>query len=103
MRTIDADALREKLEHTDTDVCADYGDGFCQFGYSHSLVNLLLSETPTIDAVPVVHGRWSGEEIFPDFPTLNGYCCSNCKQHQGRRTNYCPNCGAKMDGEDNVG
>ena len=53
---------------------------------------------PAADVVPVVHGRWSGEEIFPNFPSLNGYCCSRCYQHQGRKTTYCPNCGAKMDG-----
>lgn len=37
-RLIDANALKDKLEYTCTDVCADYGDGFCEHGYSTQLV-----------------------------------------------------------------
>lgn len=56
---------------------------------------------PTIDAVPVVHGKW-------EWNANNGYYyCSNCKTVSPREDqdgeycdcpNYCPNCGAKMDG-----
>lgn len=53
-RLIDAYEFAKKLENTDANVCADYGDGFCEFGYSRSLLRLLLSETPTVDAVEVV-------------------------------------------------
>ena len=63
----------------------------------------ILDEAPTVDAVEVVHGRWitdglgDGERI-----------CSVCKRyalytHRDRYdqylTTFCPNCGAKMDGE----
>lgn len=48
---------------------------------------------PVADVEPVRHGRWL---INPD-----GYYpyCSECKQEPARciMTNYCPNCGAKMD------
>jgi hypothetical protein len=53
-RLIDANALLEKMEHASTDVCADYGDGFCEHGYSTQLFRLMVSETPTVDAVEVV-------------------------------------------------
>lgn len=61
-----------------------------------------IDEAPTVDAVPVVHGRWvhhyhdSGEPIDDKW-----YCseCHMCNDH--RRTWYCPNCGAKMDGDGN--
>lgn len=53
-RLIDADEFAKTLEKTDANVCADYGDGFCEFGYSRSLLRLLLSEAPTVDAVEVV-------------------------------------------------
>ena len=57
-------------------------------------------QAPTVDAVPVVHGRWIDTDYKPDI-----YCkCSVC----GRRVyayddgyNYCPNCGARMDGDGN--
>lgn len=55
------------------------------------------------DVAPVIHARWvSG-------PT--GLRCSNCRTPLNRHTakemvlgsNYCPNCGAKMDMEDEHG
>lgn len=53
----------------------------------------------TVDVVPVVHGRWISKNH-------HGYewvfVCSNCGYIDGYpfndRSNYCPNCGAKMDG-----
>ena len=53
---------------------------------------------PAADVVPVVHGRWETNSDRPD--TL---ICSMCKcgfdmwKHDPH--NYCPNCGAKMDGD----
>ena len=54
-----------------------------------------LQEIPAADVAPVRHGRW----IVTDVIT-----CSEC-QHFTRsefagRWNYCPNCGARMDKED---
>ena len=91
-RLIDANALLEKMENTSTDVCADYGDCFCLHGYSTQLFRLIVSETPTVDAVEVVHGRWEtieGREYL-------GCLCSNCQKWSDAKTNYCPNCGADM-------
>lgn len=54
-----------------------------------------IIDLPTVDAVPVVHGRWvdAGRGIK---------ACSNCnhgiKEHMACANHYCPNCGAKMDG-----
>lgn len=55
---------------------------------------------PTIDAVPVVHGRW----ILEREPNGKPYCfhCSVCDgdfHHIGIKsaTKYCPNCGSRMD------
>ena len=46
----------------------------------------------TVDAVEVVHGRWkqTGMHLLP-------YECSVCGSKEEGRTNYCPNCGARMD------
>lgn len=59
----------------------------------------LLNELPSIDAVPVVHGRW----IYGITLNHEWRKCSECLVSQdifGCFT-YCPNCGAKMDGETN--
>lgn len=53
-----------------------------------------IVEAPTVDAVEVVHGRW--------IPCENGgYNCSNCDRRVAFlvHNRYCPNCGAKMDGD----
>ena len=56
-----------------------------------------LQDAQTVDAVEVVHGRWQKSE--PGYSI-----CSHCKADvaifSGHR-NYCPNCGAKMDGDGN--
>ena len=51
--------------------------------------------TPTVDAVEVVHGRWIQSE--PGY-RLCSHCMADVAIYSGHR-NYCPNCGAKMDGD----
>lgn len=71
-------------------------------GYCTEDVN--LNSIPAADVVPVVHGRWGEYETFPLTQSLNGYPCSKCGTHFSSSRivfmNYCPNCGAKMDGEE---
>lgn len=93
MRLIDADDLKEKLKHTSRDVVMDYGEGFVVSGYSEQLVCLLISEAPTINAAPVVHGRWKSGQVLEK--------CSVCGKKGFPEWRYCPSCGAKMDGGDN--
>ena len=94
-RLIDADEFVKTLEMTSADVCADFGDGFAEFGYSRSLIRLLLSEAPTVDAVEVVHGRWIQDK---QSKFEHRYNCSACNYRLiDEPCNYCPNCGAKMD------
>lgn len=60
----------------------------------------ILSALPTVDAVPVIHGLWTIEDRHAaTYP----YCCSNCTAHHRARYDYCPSCGAKMDGKDGDG
>ena len=57
---------------------------------------------PRVDAVEVVHGRWimylDGDSIVPDRFYRYSVCCDS---GWGRKWPYCPNCGAKMDGDRN--
>ena len=63
-------------------------------------VRFLVDSQATVDAVEVVHGRWiwtiTGEEDYEQY-----YRCSKCNDHSYSEYNYCPNCGAKMDGDGN--
>ena len=51
-------------------------------------------------SVEVVHGRWS-PVTYGLGVCVTRWMCSNCKKYENvpARTAYCPNCGAKMDGD----
>lgn len=53
-----------------------------------------LNEVPIADVAPVVHGRWKCHKYIEE------YQCEICGHFVrfGTVKNYCPNCGAKMDG-----
>lgn len=55
---------------------------------------------PAADVAPVRHGRWVHEHISEGYAWV---ICSECEAviHKiliNKRLNYCPNCGARMDG-----
>lgn len=62
----------------------------------------MIENFPAADVAPVVHGKWV------EYPRAHYFKCSNCKYtvphrkanlFNGKREyNYCPHCGAKMDG-----
>lgn len=56
-----------------------------------------------LEIVEVVHAKWE-ERYVPNggYVAWNGYYCSVCGK-QAVKSNYCPNCGAKMDGGDGDG
>lgn len=76
----------------------DMNYGYIAEMQADSLADYLIANGVTIDAVPVVHGRW----IYDHWCEFK---CSNCgywldsKPYKGRE-NYCPNCGVKMDLEE---
>ena len=98
MIPIDADALFDALRDNEFQT-------FCPLDE----VDVVIDAAPTLDYAPVRHGEWD-DKIVP-------FCnvCSVCKvfvdracfptvRHKGilmpkiGALNYCPNCGAKMDG-----
>jgi hypothetical protein len=61
----------------------------------------LVDSVPIVDVAPVVHGRW--EYIPQTLNTLSQLRCPFCGWWSldpsiDGTYNYCPNCGAKMDG-----
>ena len=49
------------------------------------------------DVAPVVHGRWV-THYRSGTPVAEGYVSTCCDMWNNRKSDYCPNCGAKMDG-----
>ena len=71
-------------------VSKDYVDGM-------AYVLDLLDNLPSADVEPVRHGRWIADLTNPYGMR---YICSECDVKRRFRSNYCPNCGAKMDKEE---
>ena len=52
-------------------------------------------EEDSADVAPVRHGRW----LYVDTDTEQFFLCNRCKKKEYWESNYCPNCGARMDGD----
>lgn len=113
MRLIDADEYAKEMKQRQDAVSASiehpiadryYTDKEHWEGVMLAFVEakLTLDKMPTVDAVPVVHGRW--ETDLTEQNEFWGHYCNRCSTYlpYGRdlRPNYCPECGAKMDLED---
>lgn len=64
-----------------------------------------IREMPAADVAEVVHGRWIKDDFLSD-DVNNAEKCSQCGEligWFGNLPNYCPNCGAKMDGGNDDG
>ena len=59
-----------------------------------------IDEAPTVDVVEVVHGHWILRQENSIYDMTYQYECSQCAQPNRSQTNYCPNCGSKMNGDD---
>lgn len=96
MRLIDADQLQK-----DFNIAFNGQDGITISKISADIIG----KQETVDAKPVVHGKWI--ECEYDFEGCY-YSCSVCKNDwvciegtpKDNNMNYCPYCGAKMDLED---
>ena len=84
--TLRAEALRLTKQN---EFAFDYCFPYWQF-------SKCIKEAPAADVEPVRHGKWliNSDGYYP--------YCSECKEEpkSGIMTHYCPNCGAKMDKED---
>ena len=101
-RLIDANALMERLK---------FKRKISEVGLYRGLESAMAqcAKAPTVDAVEVVHGHW----VSLTECSNAGVYCSVCQKKVYKedyawanrknklRSNYCPNCGAKMDGDGN--
>ena len=71
--------------------------------YKGRNIRHVIDDAPTVDAVPVVQGRW---EMRPTGmatdtgPEYKAYCTVCNKPNKQYQPPFCPHCGAKMDGGD---
>lgn len=98
MRLIDADTTWDTLEHSGWENNAD-----------RDIAENIVLDAPTVDAVPVVHGKWimTGGMKPPEYH--HHHQCSVCEAYAPMRppygsremlTRWCPGCNAKMDLEE---
>ena len=55
-----------------------------------------IKAIPTADVAPVVHGKWRIGGVHPNG-VIGNWKCSVCGGTGLSDSNFCPNCGAKMD------
>lgn len=66
-------------------------------GYDGAMAMEIAASAPAADVAPVVHGRWV-THYRGGTTVAEGYVSTCCDMWNSRKSDYCPNCGAKMDG-----
>lgn len=101
-RLIDANSLLATMKEMYCDGCKNYEGVRCRACDFDSCM-YDIDDAPTVDAVEVVHGQWVSDKADILFH------CSVCEtqistdwDYDDLYWNYCPNCGAKMDGDGNA-
>ena len=95
IRPIDGNALLEKMQHR-LPVEDDISDAVSNCA---GIARKLVERMPTLDVVPVVRGRWDIDKSFIPFVCTCSKCSASYDTDGAFEWNYCPNCGAKMDGD----
>lgn len=98
MRPIDADAFRAELMDA---VNAPFLKEMSPENWAQAYESCVraLDRQPTINYAPVVHGSWVEYDEGNPLPLDWRYRCSLCGCPQDYAHNFCPECGARMDGE----
>lgn len=88
MPYIDVDAIQRTIQEIKKEFAPNYRPVL-------EVAAHLISQTPIADVVAVRHGEW----VYDHWCEFS---CSECghfsKTEPRGKENYCPNCGAKMDG-----
>ena len=96
-RLIDADELCKELEDWGADLY-DTSPGR-QLGITDAIV--IACQMPTVDAVPVRHGKWIYSNDFHWYTASCNKCGyqrrTDIKAEGWNQWKFCPNCGARMD------
>ena len=93
MRLIDADALYEKFKNGKSDTVNEKD--------FNRLARYLIKHAPTVAAAPEVHGRWvkgTSCDTYWNYCSICGGKILKNEYQQDYFSDYCPFCGARMDG-----
>ena len=89
MRLIDADELKQSIR-----------DRYYDNPYAIEIITE-INWAPDVNAAEIIHGEWVGRRGSGGY---DDYYCSVCGVYEEGTSNpkylgnYCPNCGARMDG-----
>lgn len=104
---IDMEAFKKSVEELYCKPCKaegkDHNGCWCRACWVDDMLDEVECFSPS-DVAPVVHGRWlTWEEMFPGKTPKKknnlGVFCSSCKNHADNMFDFCPHCGARMDGD----
>jgi len=62
----------------------------------------IVDSIAPVDAKPVIHGKWLVREHEDPRGNYALYHCSECDSPNANKRNFCPECGAQMDGSPDV-
>ena len=103
---IKREELAIEFVYADADVFEDYGDGECEWGFSRKKIQEVINSVPSADVAPVRKGRWIcirkgyGEYECSVCHGVDSDCSDYYGTHVVTEQDYCPNCGSRMDGDD---
>ena len=100
----------KRVEHTDLISRADAIDAVASITMSIHLSEVICDKLLALPSADAVHGEWVEKEVMVDEDTniteWQSARCSVCGKYHTTpymyyfdNFNFCPNCGAKMDGE----
>lgn len=93
MRLVDADEVKKALTGWDTDPTDEE-------------IEYTIDHLPTIEATPVVHGRWMLESTIENCNGGHTHYCDRCHDYYTTEADslyFCPRCSAKMIGVEQPG